>query len=170
MADSPREDGALCLGVGCWVMNCGGLPAVLRLMIGRSLSVSGNNSFLGLRGLVGPTEVGVSRVPCVPFARTGPGSRVCPSVLEMTCRWASHRTWRFPSILAGHPVNEQLMMNAAASLCCWPGSGAMAAAAAVAMLAALSLSLSLRAAEASPRPGDAELGEAARDDNSELSW
>ena len=64
------------------------------------------------------------------------------------------------------------MMKPAESLCCWPGSGAMtaaaAAAAAVAMLAALSLGL--RAAEVLPRPGDAELEEAARDDNSELSW
>ena len=62
------------------------------------------------------------------------------------------------------------MMKPAESLCCWPGSGPMAAAAAAAVAMLAALSLSLRAAEVSPRPGDAELEEAARDDNSELSW
>lgn len=50
---SPRDDGVLFLGVGCWGVKCGRLPAVLRLRIGRSLSVSNDSSFFGFGASVG---------------------------------------------------------------------------------------------------------------------
>lgn len=101
-----------CFGVGCCALSWGGFPAVLRIMIGRSLSASGNN-FLGFvadRDRKGGSEVPAGAcVAWVPFA--WPESRVL-SVLEQTCRCTSHRIWRLPSILAVHPVKEQLMILA----------------------------------------------------------
>ena len=53
MVDSPRDGGVLCLGVGCWGMNGGAFPAVLRLRIGGSFSVSDSSSFLGFEANIG---------------------------------------------------------------------------------------------------------------------
>ena len=102
----------LCLGVGCWGMKAG-LPAVLRIVIGPPLSVAGS-SFLGLEA-----EVNGRDKPEVPFGAGGGGGApfACKgsadflSGFEMTCRWASQRNSRWPSILAGHPGKEQLMIG-----------------------------------------------------------
>jgi hypothetical protein len=101
----------LCFGVDCCALiSWGGFPAVLRLMIGRSLSVSGNN-FLGFvadRDRKGGSEMPVGAcVAWVPFAWL---EFRFLSVSEKTCRCTSHRMWRLPSILAAHPVKEQLMI------------------------------------------------------------
>lgn len=110
MVDSPRDGGVLpvCLGVGCWGMN--DFPAVLRLMNGRSLSVSDCSSFLGFR--VGMddcrTEMEVSRegsAGCLPFARAASRFRVVD--LERTCRCSWQKVAFLPSILAEHLGNEQ---------------------------------------------------------------
>lgn len=101
----------LCLGVGCWGMKAR-LPALLRIVIGRSLSVAGN-SFLGLEVVANGREK-----PEVPFGAGGGGVPfACKepadflSGFEMTWRCASHRTSRLPSILAEHPGKEQSMIG-----------------------------------------------------------
>ena len=94
----------------------------------------------------------------VPFAWTE--SRLWP-VLEITsrCLCASHRASRFPSILAGHPGTGQLMIDPPFGSIRWL----------VGLTAAVADGDILARSESS-RPDDAELEEAARDDNSELSW